>query len=69
MVDGFRCTCLHWLCGPLRDRAEELQDLKRLVDEGFFHSVPIYRMSVSHVSGIRPRHYYLCKVLIFQGWP
>ncbi len=65
---GFGIPLEDWLCGPLRDWAEELLSQNRLRREGFFRPEPIRECWAEHLSGQRNRQGHLWNVLMFQAW-
>jgi asparagine synthase (glutamine-hydrolysing) len=65
---GFGIPIKEWLCGHLRDWAEELLNEKRLHAEGFLDPAPIRRIWHDHVSGKKPWTHHLWAILMFQQW-
>ncbi|HHB92553.1 MAG TPA: asparagine synthetase B, partial [Thioploca sp.] len=65
---GFSIPLDSWLRGPLKPWAEKLLDESRLLEEGYFNSVPIRTMWLEHLSKKRNWSYHLWDVLMFQSW-
>jgi asparagine synthase (glutamine-hydrolysing) len=65
---GFAIPVGQWLCGPLKDWAQQLLDPARLKAEGYLHPEPIQRVWREHLSGKRDHTPKLWAVLMFQAW-
>lgn len=65
---GFAIPIGQWLCGPLRDWAENLLGESRLHQEGFFHPEPIRKAWVEHLTGRRDHTPKIWAILMFQAW-
>jgi asparagine synthase (glutamine-hydrolysing) len=65
---GFGIPVGKWLCGPLREWAEDLLDEQRLQREGYFYPAPIRSKWAEHLSGNRDHTPSLWAVLMFQSW-
>ena len=71
MVDrpkmGFGVPIDAWLCGPLREWAEDLLAPGGLAEVGL-NAAPIRQAWEDHLSGRRNNHYGLWNVLMFRDW-
>jgi len=65
---GFAVPINRWLCGPLRDWAEDLLDESRLNNEGFLASELITQKWQQHLAGTHDWTPHLWTVLMFQAW-
>ncbi len=65
---GFGIPLGQWLCGPLKDWAEELLSSNRLQREGWLRPAPVREKWQEHLSGQRDWQYLLWNVLMFQAW-
>jgi asparagine synthase (glutamine-hydrolysing) len=65
---GFSIPLGEWLRGPLRDWAEELIDLRRLENDGYFYPEPIRNAWSQHLAKTNDHSAKLWSVLMFQSW-
>jgi asparagine synthase (glutamine-hydrolysing) len=65
---GFGIPLGEWLCGPLRDWAENLLDEQRLRQEGYFNANFVRELWGAHLMGRRNNQSLLWSILMFQEW-
>ena len=65
---GFAMPIGGWLCGPLREWAEDLLDPARLDREGYFDSRLVGKRWADHRSGRTESTQALWSILMFQSW-
>lgn len=65
---GFGIPMGVWLCGPLRDWAENLLDERKIREQGFLNPGPIRQKWKQHLSGRHDWYPQLWAILMFQSW-
>ena len=65
---GFSIPIGQWMRGPLRGWVESLINETRLEKEGFFHSAPIRKAWLDHLSGRCDHSGRIWAILMFQSW-
>lgn len=65
---GFGVPIDSWLCGSLREWAEDLLSEQALNEHGLLDVHAIRKQWLEHVSGARRWHYHLWTILMFQAW-
>ncbi|HEX4738058.1 MAG TPA: asparagine synthase (glutamine-hydrolyzing) [Allosphingosinicella sp.] len=65
---GFAIPVGQWICGPLRDWAENLLDPRRLRSDGYFDATMVERRWRDHLAGRRDSSQALWAILMFQAW-
>jgi asparagine synthase (glutamine-hydrolysing) len=65
---GFGIPIDFWLRGSLRDWAEDLLDVSRMRQEGFFEASIVWKKWKEHISCDRNWQYDLWDILMFQSW-
>lgn len=65
---GFGIPHGEWICGPLRDWAENLLDEKTLEEQGFFDAAQVRQKWSAHCNGAQDWSYHLWSILMFQAW-
>jgi asparagine synthase (glutamine-hydrolysing) len=65
---GFGIPIGVWLCGPLRDWAENLLDERKIREQGFLNPEPIRCAWNQHLSGRQDWYPQLWAILMFQSW-
>ena len=65
---GFGIPLGDWLCGSLRDWAENLLDEQRLRREGYFNANFVRELWRTHLMGRRNHQSLLWSILMFQEW-
>lgn len=65
---GFGVPIGEWLRGPLKNWAEDLLSEEKIVQQGFFHYEPIYKVWTEHLSSSYDHTHKLWSILMFQSW-
>jgi len=65
---GFGLPISDWLCGPLREWAENLLEPTRLRQQGLLNPITVRGIWETHLKGDRLMAYKLWDILMFQSW-
>ena len=65
---GFVVPLRNWLCGGMREWAEDLLELSRLRQDGILDAVIVRNKWLEHRQGLRNWEYQLWNILMFQSW-
>ena len=65
---GFGVPIDLWLKGPLKEWAADLLAPDLLKRQGFFNAEVVQKRWQEHQDGVRPWHYHLWDILVFQMW-
>ena len=65
---GFEVPIGAWLRGPLRPWAEEMLDIRSLVDGGVFDGPAVRRLLADHLAQRRDAAHQLWSILTFEAW-
>jgi asparagine synthase (glutamine-hydrolysing) len=65
---GFAVPLASWLRGPLRDWAENLLDVRRLREQGYWHETAVRSVWEEHLLGVEDYSFELWGILMFQAW-
>jgi len=65
---GFSIPLGEWLRGPLKDWVEELLDVQRLSEDGYFDVYYVRTIWQDHLSGKSDQQALLWSILMFQAW-
>ena len=65
---GFDIPIGDWLRGSLREWADDLLDVKRIEEDGYFNADLVRKIWFEHQSGLNNMEHKLWPVLMFQAW-